>query len=43
METASPVASEAQCDATKVGLPVPGYPIGFAKNPDYLTYYAVEG
>ncbi len=40
---ANPVASEGQCDATKVGLPVPGYPIGFAKNPDYLTYYAVEG
>lgn len=37
------ISSEGQCNATKVGLPVPGYPLGFAKNPDYLTYYAVEG
>ncbi len=35
--------TEAQCAATKTGLPVPGYPLGFVKNPDVLTYYAVEG
>jgi hypothetical protein len=31
------------CDISKVGLPVPGYPLGFYKNPDVLTYYAVKG
>ena len=36
-------SSEGQCEATKVGLPVPGYPLGFVKNPNYLTYYAVKG
>ncbi|MCO4755016.1 MAG: hypothetical protein KC478_11085 [Bacteriovoracaceae bacterium] len=35
--------STAECVATKVGMPVPGYPLGFAKNPDVLTYYAVKG
>lgn len=33
----------AECVATKVGLPVPGYPMGFVKNPEVLTYYAVKG
>jgi hypothetical protein len=37
------ISAEGQCNATKIGLPVPGYPLGFVKNPDYLTYYAVEG
>ena len=32
-----------ECVATKVGMPVPGYPLGFVKNPDVLTYYAVKG
>ncbi len=31
------------CDVTKVAIPVPGYPLGFYKNPDVLTYYAVRG
>lgn len=31
------------CDISKVALPVPGYPLGFYKNPDVLTYYAVRG
>lgn len=35
--------SEGQCAATKIGLPVPGYPLGYVKNPDVLTYYAVRG
>lgn len=34
--------SEGECTATKMGLPVPGYPMGFVKNPDALTYYAVK-
>lgn len=37
------VDAEGQCTATKTGLPVPGYPLGFVKNPDVLTYYAVKG
>ncbi|MES2527932.1 MAG: Tad domain-containing protein [Bdellovibrionota bacterium] len=31
------------CDVSKVAMPVPGYPLGFYKNPDILTYYAVRG
>ena len=31
------------CDISKVAIPVPGYPMGFYKNPDVLTYYAVRG
>lgn len=36
------IAAEGQCAATKMGLPVPGYPFGFVKSPDILTYYAIE-
>src|SRR5690606_22528924 len=31
------------CDVSKVAVPVPGYPLGFYKSPDLLTYYAVKG
>jgi hypothetical protein len=31
------------CDISKVAIPVPGYPMGYYKNPDILTYYAVRG
>jgi uncharacterized protein (UPF0333 family) len=31
------------CDISKVAIPIPGYPLGFFKNPDVLTYYAVKG
>lgn len=31
------------CDVSKVAMPVPGYPLGYYKNPDVLTYYAVRG
>jgi hypothetical protein len=31
------------CDVSKVAIPVPGYPLGFYKDPDVLTYYAVRG
>jgi len=36
------ISAEGECVATKIGLPVPGYPLGYIKNPDLLTYYAVE-
>ena len=35
--------AEAGCAASKTALPVPGYILGFAKNPAVLTYYAVKG
>lgn len=31
------------CDVSKAAIPVPGYPLGFYKNPDLVTYYAVRG
>lgn len=36
-------ATSGACDVTKVAIPVPGYPLGFYKNPDMQTYYAVRG
>ena len=35
--------SEAGCFVSKFGIPVPGYPFGFEKNQDVVTYYAVKG
>lgn len=35
--------AEAKCGGTKTALPVPGYIMGFVKNPEVVTYYAVEG
>jgi hypothetical protein len=32
-----------ECNISKVAIPVPGYPLGFYKNPEVLTYYAVRG
>ncbi len=37
------VSTDAKCYQTKVGIPVPGYPMGFEKNTSVLTYYAVKG
>jgi Flp pilus assembly protein TadG len=37
------LATDAKCYHTKVGIPVPGYPLGFEKNSSVLTYYAVKG
>lgn len=34
---------DAGCSATKLALPIPGYPLGFYKNSNVLTYYAVKG
>lgn len=36
------VAMEATCGISKSALPVPGYIMGFNKNPEVLTYYAVK-
>ena len=36
-------ATSGACDVSKVAIPVPGYPLGFYKNPDVITYYAVRG
>ena len=33
----------AACSISKVAIPVPGYPMGYYKNPDVVTYYAVKG
>ena len=37
------VASEADCGGVKTALPVPGYIVGYTKNPEVMTYYAVKG
>lgn len=37
------VPIEGECEASKLALPVPGYPLGFEKNPNLMTYYAVKG
>lgn len=34
---------QASCSSTKVAIPVPGYPLGYTKNPNLITYYAVKG
>lgn len=36
------VEMEATCGISKSALPVPGYIMGFNKNPEVLTYYAVK-
>lgn len=36
-------ATSGACDISKVAIPVPGYPLGFYKNPAVVTYYAVKG
>jgi hypothetical protein len=36
------VSMEATCGISKSALPVPGYILGFTKNPEVLTYYAVK-
>lgn len=35
--------AEGKCGGTKTAIPVPGYILGFVKNPEVVTYYAVEG
>jgi hypothetical protein len=38
----STIQSEAACGGTKMALPVPGYILGFTKNPEVMTYYSVK-
>ena len=42
-ELSGPVNQEAQCGVAKTALPIPGFPFGYVKNPNVLTYYAVKG
>ena len=35
--------TEGGCSSSKTAIPVPGYILGFVKNPQILTYYAVKG
>jgi len=39
----SDVQSEGDCAGSKTGIPLPGFPLGFIKNPNVITYYAVKG
>ncbi len=43
MSSYDEIKTEAACSGSRTGLPVPGYIMGFVKNPDVLTYYAVKG
>ena len=36
------VLNEGECEGTKVGIPVPAYPMGFVKRAGVMTYYAVK-
>ncbi len=36
------VIMESSCGISKTALPVPGYIMGYVKNPEVLTYYAVK-
>lgn len=35
--------AEGECGGTRTALPVPGFIMGFAKNPEVMTYYSVKG
>jgi hypothetical protein len=39
----SDVESQGTCGISKTALPVPGFILGFQKNPKVMTYYAVRG
>ena len=39
----SATKSEADCGIIKTALPIPAYLMGFTKNPNVMTYYAVKG
>lgn len=41
--SAGTTGTSGECVISKIATPVPGYPLGFYKNPDLLTYYAVRG
>lgn len=40
---AGTVTTDASCASSKTALPVPGYILGFLKNPQIITYYAIKG
>jgi hypothetical protein len=40
--TTAGVLSDASCGQSRAALPVPGYLLGFTKNPRVITYYAVK-
>lgn len=40
---ANDTARAAPCEVSRIAFPVPGYILGFTKNPQVLTYYAVKG
>lgn len=37
------IRSEGTCAISKTAMPVPGFILGFVKNPQVMTYYAVKG
>jgi len=37
------IKSDAACRVSKSAIPIPGYLMGFVKNPQVVTYYAVKG
>lgn len=37
------ITSEGTCGISKTAMPVPGFILGFVKNPAIMTYYAVKG
>jgi hypothetical protein len=41
--TANDTATAAGCQVSRIAFPVPGYILGFTKNPEVLTYYVVKG
>lgn len=42
-QSGTDTAREAGCEVSKIAIPIPGYPLGFTKNPQVITYYAVKG
>ena len=41
-QIATNLISEGSCNGSITGIPVPGYIVGFVKNPKVVTYYAVK-
>jgi hypothetical protein len=41
--TVAGAQAEATCKGSKTALPLPSYLMGFTKNPEVVTYYAVKG
>lgn len=43
VDAAANIVSEGTCGISKTAMPVPGFILGFVKNPEVMTYYAVKG